>query len=254
MLEHQCGLSRFGDGELSLAYRNTGLPFQRMSDRIRSRLLEVLYTPSKKVLVCFNNDFMKNPYSTWIVDYQRSKKGYDELQSVKHEHDVGVLYRRKESEAYRHYFDLLSRETRRSLYGEATVFFLGLYYEEYLHDALESVVHGFHSLFAGKKILIACPQVPLIPPSFAELVSQGCLECAAGVDVYHLPARDAFNHYGKIKSDILKYSGMDLVMIQAGPTASILAYDLATKHDLQAYDVGSLNTTIDAIWRIHGRV
>lgn len=54
-----------------------------------------------------------------------------------------------------------------------------------------------------------------------------------------IPSRNAFSEYNRILNDCKKYDHNVLFFISAGPTATVLAYDL-TKLGYQALDLGHL--------------
>ena len=56
---------------------------------------------------------------------------------------------------------------------------------------------------------------------------------------YDAPAKNAFDHYDEILTDLSKFSKDHLFLISLGPTASVLAYDLA-KLGYQAIDFGQV--------------
>lgn len=65
------------------------------------------------------------------------------------------------------------------------------------------------------------------------------------------PQHHAFAKYDEILSEALKYSDDHLILIALGPTATVLAYDLAIK-GYQALDIG--NVDIEYEWFLRGAV
>lgn len=63
------------------------------------------------------------------------------------------------------------------------------------------------------------------------------------------PGRDAFSKYSQILQAVLKTGKERLVLTAMGPTATVLAYDLA-KHGYQALDIGHVD--IEYEWYLRG--
>lgn len=183
----------------------------------------------------------------WILEYERSKKDFIDYASIKRPHDVGILSRKKEVTFYNECYKIVFGNREPTLFGDATVFMLGLYFNEYQHDRIEEVKELFIKMIRGRHLLIACPTSPLMKPSFPSLEKK--LKQAGAKDIAYIdiPDKDSFGQYNSIKSNILDKTGFDALWIQAGPTATLLAHDLATNHDILAYDIGSFNTTLQYI-------
>jgi len=237
-------VSRFGDGELMLALLGRSIPFQQKNRELALQLSHVLNTPDPRVLVCMNNTFMQNATIPWLLDYERSKKDYASYESIQKTDDIGILLRTKEQRFYNECYRILFGRNVPGTFGDATVFMLGLYCNEYRSDQIDEVKALFLKLVVGKKLLIAGPAKPLMEPSFQSLEDRLKKGGAKNVQWIDIPENDAFEQYSIIKSAILNTRGFDAAWIQAGPTATLLAHDLATNHNILSYDIGSFNTTL----------
>jgi hypothetical protein len=244
------GLSRFGDGQLQIAFLRKSIAFQRATGRLAKMLLDILFAPTNdKVLVCFNNTFLREQTVRWILDYERSKKRYDGYESWNSPDDIGVLHRRAQAAMYREYYALVGAHTKATVLGDATVFFLGLYVDDYRGGNIAHVVEAYRSIFRGKNVLFVGPQDPLMGLDFGSLVEMGNFFECSSVKYLRIPSRDAFDDYDAIKDAILSMRTVELVCVQGGPTASVLAYELSVNHGLPTLDVGSLNTAVEALYR-----
>ena len=73
---------------------------------------------------------------------------------------------------------------------------------------------------------------------------------AASIRRIIAPAKNAFSMYDEILTAAEKYAEKDtLVLISLGPTATVLAYDLAMK-GIQALDIGQLDNEYE--WYMRG--
>jgi len=95
------------------------------------------------------------------------------------------------------------------------------------------------------------PETPVLGESFRSLVDRGVIRSPKKVDFLSIPERNCFEHYARILEGILKYRHLDAVFLQAGPTATVLASELRAEHGLLAYDVGSLNVSLQKAAAVH---
>lgn len=243
----EVSISRFGDGELIMALLERGISFQQKNRELSARLKQILYEKDSRLLVCMNNEFMRDEEIFWVLQYERSSKKYNSFESWLEANDIGILSRKKEFAFYNECYRILFGRKSSPIFGDATLFMLGLYADEYRQCRLEMVKDLMRSLFKGKRLLIAAPESPLMSPSFRELEPKLLAAGTTAASYIDIPEKDAFTYYQEIKSKILNSTNFDAVWIQAGPAASILAHDLATNHDILSYDIGSFNTTLKYI-------
>lgn len=240
-------ISRFGDGELLIALFERGILFQKKNRELGHQLKKILLEKDDRVLVCINNEFMRSEQIFWILQYERSLKNYSACESLKEANDIGILSRKKEWIFYNCCNKILFGRKSPSLFGDATLFMLGLYYDQYREENTEIVMEHFRNLFRKKRLLIVAPESPLMSPSFRSLKQQLIAGGTKSINYIDIPETNAFMYYHDIKSKILESKGFDAIWVQAGPTASILTHDLAINHNMLAYDIGSFNTTLKFI-------
>jgi hypothetical protein len=248
---------RYGDGELFLAARRylsrfRGIAFQKKSSRLSSRLRQVLYKSIPNVLVCYNNYFMENDEYRMVLDYERTTKEYSGYEAVHSPNDIGLLSRPQERTFYENQFEGIRKKTDLRTFGEASCFWLSLCYEEYVNNTIPDILALYRSLFQGKRVLVVAPDQPLAGASFKELCQEGVIKSPRSVDFLSIPESDCFDFYDDILKRVDSFQGVDAVFIQAGPTATVLAADLAERKGLLAYDVGTWNISLHKAFLVHG--
>ena len=242
--ESDVSISRFGDGELMMALLERGISFQEKNRELSNRLKQILIEKDSRILVCMNNEFMRYEQIAWVLQYERSAKEYHRFESWKEPKDIGILSRKNECAFYNECYRILFGNKKPSVFGDATLFMIGLYTEEYKKEQMERVFELFVKLFKKKRLLIAASRTPLMAPSFRELGPKLLAAGASGISHIDIPEKDAFNYYDEIKSKILNSSNFDAVWIQAGPAATVMVHDLTVNHSILSYDIGSFNTTL----------
>lgn len=244
VVEDGVALARYGDGELKIALYGSGLRFQRHSGALEEALNRVLFTPNERVLRCFNNVFADSAEWEWVARYERYPKTPDGFRSVHEPNDIMVLERHRRQREYIRHWQIIARETEVSTYGSAGVFFLGLYVDAYSNGTMEHVLDQFRALFNGRRILFVCPDRPMGGLSFGEQLETMRRLGLKDAQFITVPTTDAFEHTVRIREAILNSTGFDDVFIQAGPAATVWAYDLAERIDGRVLDVGSLSTQL----------
>jgi hypothetical protein len=244
MLAEGVSLSRFGDGELKLAFARRGLRFQPVSRELTAALEAALFEPKNGYLACYNTQFMQADEWVWLTAFERYGQKLGTRTTLVTPDDAIVLSRRRQAAEYRRYWKRLSRRTHMKTYGAAGVFFLGLYTEAYQQGRTEEVLDKFRQLFNGRRILFVAPTTPMGGQSFAEQVP---LMRRLGLKSAHfiaVPETDAYAATPRVLAEIEKARGYDDIFLSAGPAASVWAHQLAGRHDGRVLDVGSFNTQL----------
>ena len=107
-----------------------------------------------------------------VKKYERSKKKYIKSITVKSENDIGILFRKDEQVFYKRYLKYIRNHSKLKILGEATVFFLDRYINEYKKNKIKYVQRLYTKLFKDKNILFVSPESPLMTPSFQFLVEK----------------------------------------------------------------------------------
>ncbi len=211
LLERKMSMARFGDGELELILGKAAL-FQEPSDELKLRLLEVLSSKNKNIMIGIPSELYytkeltlkkKNVWEKWkprylplLNKYLRKRQKYCPTYVS---HFVAKLADKK---AIEDYFEKI-----RTIWENKNVHLIygrGIFHSfEYdIFDNVKSITHQ------------TAPNI------------------------------NAFDSYDKILAEALKVDRDKLVIIILGPTATILAYDLGLK-GYQALDMGHIAKAYD---------
>ena len=93
-------------------------------------------------------------------------------------------------------------------------------------------------LISGKYMLKK-PVVKSIEETLNKVIND-LLNNANSIKRILVPAEEAYNKYDKIYKEAIKMDKKNLILIAAGPTATVLAYDLS-KLGYQAVDIGHID-------------
>lgn len=208
LIHSDFSISRFGDGEIKLI-AGQDIGFQRASRELAERLKEVLYHKTDKHIVGILNVFGE------LSEYTEDLQSY--FRSYLYEYDRTFQY------------SLLNKE--RTYYDA----FITRPYISYLDKThAGGVFEKFRRMWENKDILIV----------EGDRSRLGC-----GNDLFHnakscrriiCPNENAFEQYDKILDSVMKQPENMLILLALGPTATILAYDLA-KMGRRAIDIGHID-------------
>lgn len=212
--EHHRSLARFGDGEFKLVLGES-LVFQRYDRRLGERLAEVLVSEREDLLVC-------------LPDVFGSLAGFVPL---------AQYFWRRNLPVFRH--GILPRLSHRNKpFGNA---FVSRPYVDYVDKSGAAGLFGAWKRFvAGKNLLIA-------EGRFSRLgVGNDLFDGAASIRRIWCPNREAFRLYDAILETVKAHASKDdLILLALGPTATVLAYDLAAA-GYWAVDAGHLD--VEYLW------
>jgi hypothetical protein len=230
-------VSRYGDGELSYFLKHLNLRFQTYLPELGERLREAITIPKDGVLTCYNNAYRDaDRYQFLDMDGERNSEG---LYNV-----IIGPDRRRQRRSYVERWIKIARKTNIRTFGDATCFRLACYVEEQADDKLEDVKEDFRSLFRGRRILFVCPEKPLAGHSFAVLEPLLMKLGLRDAQYIFVPGKNAAEIEPMVRQKIAEKSRYDDIFIQAGPLATVLAYEFAGTVDGRVVDAGALNCTI----------
>lgn len=209
---NKMSIARFGDGEFNLVFNHQGINFQNANTALSTRLTEVLVSNDERVLVCIPfainsthglNEHARNFYIQWgLGNYQR-------LMSFVKQYGLAKKVF-GDTNLSRPYKDWKSESHARKCFPHI---------QEWWKNENILIVEGSQTRFS---------------------VGNDLLENAASVKRILAPAENAFDQYEDIKNCILEHYTGELVLLALGPTATVLAYDLA-KCGVWALDIGHLD-------------
>lgn len=216
IINDECSVSRYGDGEFGLM-QGRNLIFQPYSEEIGNRLKEIIKSNNPSHIVCipdiFNdlNRFKDKPKKYWerYVNLNRDK-----------------IY--KLIDVNKKYYDALVTRL----------------YVDYEDKSM--VVIRFDKV----KQLWNKRDIVVIEGEKSRLgLENDLFNNANSVERIICPSNDAFSKYSEILSKAKNQEKNKLILIALGPTATVLAYDLA-KEGYQAVDIGHID--IEYEWYLKG--
>ncbi len=226
-LEHlkktNCSLARFGDGEFRLLLDTGEIGFQSSSQEIAHKLQAVLSNKNPNLLICIPS-LLNSTYGCKIG----AKRFWINwgLTLDNHKHCVRILrqtpgkgYAFGDTQITRPYIDWKTN-----------------------HRAIKSF-SALKSLWNQKDILIVEGQFTCLG------VGNNLFENASSVRRLVAPAINAFDRYQDIYDAIISQYDGRLILLALGPTATILASDLANAN-IRALDVGHID--IEYEWFLMG--
>lgn len=202
-------IARFGDGEFAIISGYTRWRFQRMDKRLSERLLEVLRAEDEQVLI-------------GLIDF------YGDLSS----------WRESGADGARAY---LSREVREAHYKLLDK------KKRYANTEI-SRIKEMDDIQKRKRIWEGRDCVFIEGYQTRMGIGNDLFDNVASVKRILCPAESAFDKYEQIYEAAVQIPKECLILLALGPTATVLAYDLA-KAGYQALDIGHMDLSCDWVKR-----
>ncbi|MDD6627671.1 MAG: GT-D fold domain-containing glycosyltransferase [Lachnospiraceae bacterium] len=215
--ERKC-LARFGDGEFEIMCGRHRANFQDVDDKLSERLKEVLNSHLDNLLIA-------------IADNYSSLEKYTD--------DAAMAIRMYLTKDVRkNHMDLLDLDRQ--------------YYNAYLsrpyiiYRDKENAKNKFNNL----REIWNDENVLIVEGEFTRFgVGNDLLDNARSVERIIAPGKNAFEKYNEIKEGVYKHGKEKLILAILGPTATVLAYDLA-KENYWIIDIGQLDVEYE--WFLQG--
>lgn len=210
---NRCNVARFGDGEFGYFWGLQDTGFQERSDKLCERLKEVLVDKNPHLLICIPKCFVtlhgcnKRAKTYWKGWYWQGNKQEQVLKYIK---SVSGKYRYGDAQFTRPYIDWKGNVRAEWTYGFLRQFWM------------------------GKNILIVEGEQTRMG------IGNDLLSTSESIQRILVPAIGAFRVYEEIKNEIIKRASDRVVLLALGPTATILAADLAHS-GIWAIDIGHLD-------------
>lgn len=213
VLEKQCSIARYGDGEIDYMFQNRNIGFQNSSKELALKLKEVLEDPCDNLLLCMPSalnsvDALRDAFANYWVMW--GSKGYKEAAAALVKALVPKGYVFGDTQVTRPYMDYKSPENAEQLFP-----LLKKLWEN--RDIL--IVEGTKSRLG---------------------VGNDLFDGAKSIKRILAPAVSAFESYDKICRCVLDNCHGELILLALGPTATVLASDFAHR-DMQALDIGHVD-------------
>lgn len=211
LIADHISLARFGDGEIALI-QEKDIPFQKYSKDLAKRLTEVLSSKDDSIAVGLPI-FAYMPKSLLNPDYERFW-----FQFGKEIRDCIYKYIDLDRKYY-------STEISCGVDGIKNISVCN-YFEKLRH------------IWANKDIKLICGE------SILSNLEYDIFDNVASIEYQYAPSINAFDDYQNILQTALKTDRNKLILIILGPTATVLAYDLA-KNGFRALDFGHVAKSYD---------
>lgn len=216
LLNNKKSLCRYGDGEITWICRNSkGYFGQDNSIELSERLKQVLGTHNERIIVGIPNFFNS------MSNYSKIRKNNRNVHLSKY----AKIWDKLLNSNYYYADSLISR----------------VYFGRYNTDH-ESMFDKWKKIWNSKKVVVIEGETTMFG------VGNDLLSNAYSVERIIAPAENAFSKYLEIFEAAMRLNIDRLVLVALGPTATILAYDLALK-GYQCIDIGHLD--IEYEWFIN---
>lgn len=208
VLNRRISISRYGDGEI-LLMEGYGIGFQQSNPELASRLKQIVQFPIPNHQVCIPGVFSS------LASFNKESRKFWE-NSIYHENWLTLFNKYFQGGPY-----LNSHISR---------------FYEHLADKTKTTeyINIWRQIFQDRNLLLvegAGSRLGIYNDLFSGVSSIKRIVC---------PVENAFDHYQEILETTLQHASGQLVLIALGPTATVLAYDLAAQ-GIQALDVGHID-------------
>ncbi|SFO07168.1 glycosyltransferase, SP_1767 family [Pseudobutyrivibrio sp. UC1225] len=213
-------LVRYGDGEFEMMLNRLRLRYQNVDEKLAARLKEIINSNDSRILIAIADNYGNlSKYTDVAANGIRQYLA----PSVRAAHMEILDVSKKYGNAYvsRPYFIYKDKnpEVIRKKFNLI---------KKIWQDQDVIIVEGDHTRFG---------------------LGNDLLENVKSVERILVPDKDAFNKYDEILATARKYAANHLTIGIVGPTAAVLAYDLA-KEGHWALDIGQLDTEYE--WFLRG--
>ncbi|HIH7901069.1 TPA: SP_1767 family glycosyltransferase [Streptococcus suis] len=208
LLKHQSSLARFGDGEMDIIAGNS-IPYQDYDANLAKELKEIMsQSSSETFVVCLSDVFEKQERYTesaqnfWKHHLEHYKDYYQEICQADWYGSTFIS---------RPYMDLVDKEPSAGYFAQL---------KQIWQDKDILIVEGKHSRSG---------------------IGNDLFDNAKSIQRIICPAKNAYQNFQQIKEATLQYGKDRLILAMLGPTAKVLAYQVA-KENLQIIDIGHIDS------------
>lgn len=216
ILSNGVSISRYGDGEFKLINKKN-LLFQKYDKELSNRLKEIIKSDLDNHIVCIPRQLVD---TDWLND--RAKYYWDNYLNLNRYKIYKLLNKNKvyyDAFITRFYIDLKDKNKSKQL------------------------ISNLKNIWNGRKIVI-------VEGDNSRLgVGNDLFEKCLSIERILCPSENSFSKYEEILNQVKKVDKSKLILIALGPTATVLAYDLA-KLGYNALDIGHID--IEYEWFLKG--
>lgn len=221
IIDNNCSISRFGDGEMLIMTNSGSIEFQEYSDELKEKLIKVAESVNSKVLICVP-EIISNKHKCKLT--KLAIKFWN-----KHILMFGGYYRK-----------LFSKQI---LLGDTNIsrFYLGVSNRERTNIYIENL----RKIWQDRKLLIVEGYNTKLG------IGNDLFSNCASINRIICPNTNCFNLYKKIYDSIIRnYKDGQLIICALGPTATVLSYELQNNKGIQCLDLGHID--IEYMWYLKG--
>ena len=209
IISHKKSIARFGDGEFRLLIGERDIFFQNLSAKLSARLFEVVNADLPNLLIGLPYPFI-------------SRKNLKREAKI---HWLNLINQQGND---------IARQINNSdqKYGDA---FISRFYMDFIgKKKVKNTVEKLKEIWVNQNVLF-------IEGEYSRLgIGNDFFSNAKSVQRIICPSKNAFEKYDEIFSAAKKYGQEKLCILALGPTATVLAYDLA-KENIWALDLGHID-------------
>lgn len=207
--------SRFGDGEIRMLLDSGEIGFQNRNATLTKRLREVLQSDKSNLMIGLPNTFGTIWHHT--LDSRIFWYGFNMLYATRFIKELNL----------------------KNVYGDTNITRFYMAYQNKNKNHIQAKINKLKSIWQNQDLL-------LVEGDQTKLgVGNDLFDNAASIQRILCPAKNAFNKYEEILNATVQAGKDRLILIALGPTASVLAYDLAAIN-YWAIDVGHID--IEYLW------
>ncbi len=218
ILAEKCSLCRYGDGEFEIMLYRERAWFQKVDIGLAERMREIILSKREDVIIALADNFGN------LDKYKEEAANDIREYMVQSREEIILLFNRDGS----YYDTYVSRPY--IIYKD----------KEYAKE----IFRLFKKVWQDREVLLIEGRTARIG------IGNDLFQGAKGISRIECPEKNAWNIYEKILQVVKEKAGQDtLICISLGPTATVLAYDLAVA-GYQALDIGQLDNEYE--WYIRG--
>lgn len=222
IINERKSMARYGDGEFSIMAKIERPKFQKVNDKLAERLKEVILTSDERILIA-------------IADNYGNLQKYNKLSA-----DSIRLYMTED--VRRQHKMYLSRE---KIYENAYISRPYVIYKDNMTDAPAKRFANLKRIWDKRNVILV--EGALTRTGMGNDLLGNC----KSISKILAPAVNSFDRYDDILAACKQYGKDDtLFLIAMGPSAGVLAYDLAVA-GYQALDIGHLDLEYE--WFLQGK-
>lgn len=230
--------SRFGEGELRLAFSQQSTIYEKNHPGLAKRLREIIFQNDPQVIMGFNNHHRSNSEIRLISKLMRSRRLTDYHLSIHHNNDVSVFERSILKNELEKYWNFILCSNSNRVFGDASTFNLSLYVDAYEQNRLEVIQNKINRIFNSPSALIIAPKEP---QDGLQLINKmrkpewGIQE----LETFEIPRTNAYSSVQRVLDYVERRSErFELVIVQGGATATVLASLIPSQFGIRTLDVG----------------